>query len=87
MSLYLGELSQVVEGSQGIELLQRQDQGLVRGRVHEVKVDEVIDTYIKETCLLIGQPQPPNWDLITSRSVVPSPKLFSSRTTFPRLVL
>ena len=43
LSLYLGELSQVVERSQGVQLLQRQDQSLMRRRVHEVKVNEVID--------------------------------------------
>jgi len=41
--MYLGELSQVVERSQGVELLQSQNQSLMRGRVHEVKVNEVID--------------------------------------------
>lgn len=42
---YLGELSQVVQCSQGVELLQRQDQSLVRGWVHEVEVNEVVDSY------------------------------------------
>lgn len=40
---YLGELPQVVERPQGVELLQGQNQRLMRGRVHEVKVDEVIN--------------------------------------------
>lgn len=42
---YLCELSQVVECSKGIKLLQGQNQSLMRRRVHEVKVNEVIDTW------------------------------------------
>ena len=34
----------MVECPQGVQLLQGQDQGLRRGRVHEVEMDEVIDT-------------------------------------------
>lgn len=41
--LYLCELPQVVESSQGVELLQRQHQRLVGRRVHEVEVNEVVD--------------------------------------------
>ncbi len=44
MSLDLGELSQVVECSKGVELLQCQDKSLMRRGVHEVKVNEVVDT-------------------------------------------
>lgn len=43
MTLYLGELPQVVECSQSVQLLQRQDQSLMRRWVHEVKVNQVID--------------------------------------------
>lgn len=43
MTLYLGELSQVVKCSQGVQLLQRQDQSLMRRWVHEVKVNQVVD--------------------------------------------
>lgn len=44
-SQYRGELSQVVEGAQGVELLQRQHQRLVGWRVQEVEVDEVVDAW------------------------------------------
>ena len=33
----------MVERSEGVQLLQRQHQGLVRGRVQEVEVDQVVD--------------------------------------------
>lgn len=33
----------MVESPEGIELLKGKDEGLGRGRVHEVKVDEVVD--------------------------------------------
>ena len=39
----LGELSQVVEGAQRVQLLQRQHQRLMGRGVHEVKVDQVVD--------------------------------------------
>ena len=38
----------MVESPQGVQLFQRQDQCLRRGWVHEVKVDEVIDTQTLE---------------------------------------
>lgn len=43
--LYLCELSQVVQGSQSVKLLQSQNQGLMRRGVHEVKVDQVVDPW------------------------------------------
>ena len=45
---YCGELSHVIEGPQGVQLLQGQDECLGRGRVHEVKVNEVIDSQTLE---------------------------------------
>ena len=44
MLVYLGELSKMVEGPQGVELLQGQNKGLMRRWVHEVKVDQVINS-------------------------------------------
>lgn len=44
LSNYLCELSQMVECSEGIELLQCQNQSLMRRGVHEVKMNEVVDT-------------------------------------------
>lgn len=41
---YLGELAEVVQSTQGVELLQRQHQSLMRRRVHEVEVNQVIYT-------------------------------------------
>lgn len=38
-----GEFPKVVEGSQSIQLLQSQQEGLVRWRVQEIKVHEVMD--------------------------------------------
>lgn len=40
---YRGELPKVVEGSQSIQLLQSQQQGLIRWWVQEIKVHEVVD--------------------------------------------
>lgn len=81
---YLCELSQVVQGSQSVKLLQSQNQGLMRRRVHEVKVDQVVDPWTENKNRIRHkdwhQTEPP---VLTESS----PKLFSSRTTFPRLVL
>lgn len=42
MLVYLSEFSEVVKGTQGIELLESQHQRFVWRRVHEVKMDQVI---------------------------------------------
>lgn len=39
----LGELPEVVEGAEGVELLKGAEEGLGRRRVHEVEVHEVVD--------------------------------------------
>ena len=40
---HLGEFTHVVEGAEGVQLLQRQHQRLVRRRIHEIKVNQVVD--------------------------------------------
>ena len=42
-STNLGEFPHVVEGPQSIELLQSENECLGRRRVHEIKMDEVVD--------------------------------------------
>lgn len=88
LSLYLGQLSEVVERSQGVELLQRQHQSLVRRWVHEVKVNEVIDACKQKGIPYCTSTKSVYWSLCPTREWIPhTPRLFSSRTTFPKLVL
>lgn len=48
LSPHRGEFSKVVEGSKCIKLFQSQQQGLIRWRVQEVEVHEVMDAWGKE---------------------------------------
>ena len=44
MSADFREVAAVVEGAEGVELLERTDEGVWWWGVHEVEIDEVVDT-------------------------------------------
>lgn len=85
-SPHRGEFSEVVEGSKRIQLFQSQQQRLIWRRVQEVEVHQVMDPWggVRNRGCCTGQqcqePQP-------RAPAAASPKLFSSSTTLPRLVL